>query len=144
MRFDFSPQGMMTIKHLRFRRLWVGVGVLLVTLVTVGSIVSVPQPVKGVMMHDKILHTVVYACLMGWFAQIYRHDLTRLILVVGLVALGVFMEFLQGMVPSRQFDVLDMVANTSGVVLAWALAYTWVGNVLPWVEEVFCRKVMGA
>jgi len=33
-----------------------------------------------------------------------------------------------------------MVANTSGVVLAWALAYTWVGTILWRFESLFVAK----
>jgi len=99
---------------------------LMVCAVAIGSVAALPVPIKSVMLQDKLLHTFAYACLMGWFAQIYRHDLTRLVLVVGLILMGIAMEFIQGMVPYRQYEVLDMVANTSGVLLAWALAYTWV------------------
>jgi len=76
---------------------------------------------------------------MGWFSQLFRHDLTRLLLAFGFTALGIGMEFLQGMVPHRQFDGVDMLANTSGVLLAWALAYTCVGNALPAIERPLIR-----
>ncbi|MFK7996630.1 MAG: hypothetical protein AB8B87_21010 [Granulosicoccus sp.] len=144
MPFDFSPRGLLAVRHLRFRRLWIGVGVLLVMAVCVGSIISLPPPVKSVMLHDKVLHTLAYACLMGWFAQIYRHDLTRLVLVVGLICLGIAIEFAQDATGYRQFDPMDMVANTSGVLLAWALAYTWVGNLLAWTEKYFCKVLLKA
>ncbi|ASJ71181.1 VanZ family protein [Granulosicoccus antarcticus] len=142
MRFDFTPKGLMTIRHLRFRRLWISVGVLMLLVVAVSSIIALPAPVKAVMLHDKVVHTLAYAGLMGWFSQIYRHDLTRLVLALGLVCMGVAIEFIQGMTPTRQFDVLDMVANTSGVLLSWALAYTWVGGTLAWLETQFCRTVL--
>lgn len=140
MRFDFKPGGWLAVDHLRFRRLWLGIGVLLIVCVVLGSVASMPS--AGVMLHDKLLHTVVYAALMGWFAQIFRHDLTRLVLVLGLSGMGIAIEFIQAAVPHRQFEVLDMVANVSGVVLAWALAYTWVGNVLMWFETGFCRLIL--
>jgi hypothetical protein len=135
---------MMSIRHLRFRRLWISVGILLLLAVVIGSVMNITPPLKTFMLHDKVLHTLAYACLMGWFAQIYRHDLTRLLLAIGLVMMGTCMEFLQGMTSTRQFDVIDMLANTSGVVLAWALAYTRVGNLLSNAEELFCRKVLRA
>ena len=144
MPFDFTPQELFTVRHLRFRRLWIGIGILMVLAVTVASVISLPSPIDRVMVHDKLIHTVAYACMMGWFAQIFRHDLTRLVLVVGLVMLGIGIEFIQGTTASRQFDILDMIANTSGVVLAWALAYTWVGNTLLWIEECFFKVVMRA
>ncbi|MFK7855835.1 MAG: VanZ family protein [Granulosicoccus sp.] len=143
MSFDFSPKGMMAVEHLRFKRLWLGLGLLMVAIVTLGSVISIPPTIKAFMLQDKVLHTLAYACLMAWFAQIYRHDLTRLLLVIALTGMGIGIEFIQGMVPHRQFDLLDMIANTSGVVLAWALAYTWVGNVLCWMEGLFCRKILG-
>jgi VanZ family protein len=144
MSFDFTPRDMMSIRHLRFRRLWISVGLVLLVLVAVGSMITFPSSFSAYMLHDKVLHTLAYASLMGWFSQIYRHDLTRLVLVVGLVSMGICIEFLQALTPTRQFDVLDMVANTSGVVLAWALAYTWVGEILAWIEGQFCRKVLRA
>ena len=116
----------------------------MVLAVIVGSVISLPAPVKGVMIHDKLLHTLAYACLMGWFAQIYRHDLTRLVFVIGLIVMGIAIEFVQGANGIRQFDLIDMVANTSGVVLAWALAYTWVGNTLVWTEQLFCKVMLRA
>lgn len=133
----------MAIEHLRFKRLWLGLGLLMVAMVTLGSVVSIPPTVKAFMLQDKVLHTLAYACLMGWFAQIYRHDLTRLLLAIVLTGMGIGIEFIQAMVPHRQFDLLDMIANTSGVALAWALAYTWVGNVLCWMEGFFCRRILG-
>ena len=142
MQFNFTPTGLLVISHLRFWPVWLGIGGLLVLAVLVGSIISVPQPLKAVMLQDKALHTLAYACLMGWFAQIYRHDLTRLVLAIGLTGMGIAIEFIQGTTGYRQFDVLDMVANTSGVVLAWALAYTRVGDVLTWVEKAFCKALL--
>lgn len=132
----------MAIRHLRFSRVWIAVGVLLLVAVTLASVVTLPTHNNFFMLQDKVLHMLVYAFLMGWFAQIFRHDLTRLALVAGFVLMGIGIEFLQGMVPARQFDVLDMIANTSGVVLAWALGYTWVGNILQWVEGLLCRRVL--
>lgn len=139
MQFDFTTKGLLSVSHLRFKRLWIGLGMLLIAAVVLGSVMSIPPELKVFMLQDKVLHTLAYAALMGWFAQIYRHDLTRLLLVLGLISMGIAIEFIQGNVPYRQFDKLDILANTSGVVLAWALAYTWVGNILCWVESGFSR-----
>jgi len=121
--------------HLRLKALWFSLGVLLVSLVVVLSLVSLGPIVAGVTFNDKVAHVVIYAALMGWFSQLFRHDLTRLLLALGFTALGIGVEFLQGMVPHRQFELLDMLANSSGVLLAWALAYTRVGNTLPAIER---------
>lgn len=143
MSFNFAPKELLAIRHLRFQRLWISLGLLMLLVVAIGSLVLLPAPVKSVMLQDKLLHTLVYACLMGWFAQIYRHDLTRLLLAIALASMGVGIEFIQGLVPYRQFELLDMVANTSGVLLAWALAYTRVGELLVRVEQFFFRLLPG-
>ncbi len=137
MPFDFTPKGLLKVRHLYYARFWFLLGVLLVLGVIYASVADVPELVKSVNISDKIIHVVVYAGLMGWFTQIFRHDLTRLAFVFLLVFMGVTMEFIQAATPTRQFEVLDMIANTCGVILAWALAYTWVGNILWWFESLF-------
>lgn len=140
MTFNFTPINLFTIEHLRFKRLWLAIGFLLIAGVVVASVVNMPGILTPFSFSDKLLHCVVYAGLMGWFAQIYRHDLTRLMFVILLSGLGVAIEFLQAATPTRQFDVSDMVANTCGVILAWALAYTWVGTILPRFESLFFNQ----
>lgn len=137
MTFNFAPNNLFTIEHLRFKRLWLFIGFLLIVGVVVASVVKMPNLLPAFSWSDKVLHCVVYAGLMGWFAQIYRHDLTRVIFAILLFSLGVAIEFLQAATPTRQFEVSDMIANTCGVLLAWALAYTWVGTILPRFESLF-------
>ncbi len=135
MTFDFSTKGLLRVRHLRFKRLWLAFGLLLISGVTYASIASVPAQVTSLVYNDKLTHVAVYACLMGWFSQIFQHDLTRIIFVILLSAMGIGIEFIQAATPTRNFEVLDMIANTSGVILAWALAYTWVGTILWRVEK---------
>lgn len=136
MPFDFSSPGPLATGHLRFVRLWLAVGFAMVACTVVASLVSIPTT-SSIMLHDKALHLCAYAGLTAWFTQVFRHDLTRLLVLLGFCALGVGVEYLQALTPTRQFDVLDMVANSSGAVLAWALSYTRVGEVLPTLERWF-------
>ncbi len=140
MAFDLSPSGAFRTAHLRHAPLWLALGIFMVAAVVAASLVAIPAT-SAFALHDKLVHLCVYAGLTGWFAQVYRHDLARLLLVVGFCALGVGVEYLQGMTPSRQFDVVDMLANASGAVLAWALSYTPLGNVLMTVERLFGARV---
>ena len=125
---------MFHVSHLRFKWIWLSLGALLLSGITVLSLVNL-APIDGVLLQDKIMHMLAYGLLMGWFAQIYRRTMARLVLVVALVAMGIGIEYLQGMVSHRQFDVMDMVANTSGVCLAWLLSYTWLGHVFAGLER---------
>lgn len=68
---------------------------------------------------DKLGHVAAYALLMFWFAQLYA---SRVYYAAGFVALGVALEFAQGMGGWRTCDPLDMAANALGVLAAWALS----------------------
>jgi len=142
MRFNFSTDNLLCMRHLRFKRLWLACGLLLISGVTFASVVTVPRQVTVFLLNDKLMHVFVYACLMGWFAQLFRHDTTRLIFVVLLSGMGIGIEFLQAATPRRHFEVMDMIANTSGIVLAWALAYTWFGTILWRFESLFFKQTM--
>jgi len=48
------------------------------------------------------------------------------------------------MTPTRHFDVGDMIANSCGVVLAWALSYTIFGQILERIERFFPQKAAKA
>ena len=97
------------------------------------------KPIEGILLRDKVMHILAYGLLMGWFAQIYRHFLARLCLALALVSMGIFVEYLQSWVSYRQFDTVDMLANTAGILLAWALSYTWLGRLFVSFERIVPR-----
>lgn len=68
---------------------------------------------------DKLGHLAAYAVLMFWFARLYAR---RLPYGVGFVAMGVGLELAQTWVGYRSFELLDMAANTAGVLLGWGSA----------------------
>jgi VanZ family protein len=66
---------------------------------------------------DKLGHFLSYAALMFWFAQLYA---TRVYYAASFVAMGVVLELLQGWLGYRAYELLDMLANTLGVLTGWA------------------------
>ena len=68
---------------------------------------------------DKLGHFLAYGSTMFWFAQLYAHSTVRLRYAIGLVALGVALEYVQAHV-GRDFEVADMAADAIGVALGWA------------------------
>ncbi len=139
MKHDLSTQSMFSMQHLVYKKFWLGSGVFSVLAILAASTVTLPPIFHEIMQQDKLLHTIAYAGLMAWFAQIFRHDLTRFLIVLALAAFGFSMEFVQGMLPTRRFDYMDMVANLSGIAMSWALAYTWVGNMFVRAEKLYIR-----
>jgi len=87
----------------------------MVAAVVWGSLTPSP-PSAG---NDKVGHFVVYGVLMFWFAQLYAR---RLPYAAGFIALGVALEFVQGSLGYRSFELYDMLANSAGVLLGWAAA----------------------
>jgi len=116
-------------------KVWLGFGWLWILLVCYLSLMPhPPQPVsfEGV---DKLEHLLAYAGLMLWFCQVYVTRASRIGVLVGLVALGVGIEILQGMGGYRYFEYADMLANTGGVLMGWGLAHTRMGRAILLLER---------
>lgn len=72
---------------------------------------------------DKLGHFLGYGTLMFWFAQLYVRGRTRSAYAAGFVLMGIALEFVQGALGYRSYDVYDMFANTVGVLLGWGGAF---------------------
>lgn len=124
------------MKYLKFKSLWLSIGYAMVVFVIYSSLTSDPLNVDmGFKMQDKVLHTVGYFGLMGWFIQIYQQKNAHYILAAIFITMGISLEFLQDFGGVRYFEVNDMVANSAGVLLAWSLVKTPFSKVLFWFEE---------
>jgi glycopeptide antibiotics resistance protein len=71
---------------------------------------------------DKVGHFIAYGSLMAWFCFLYVRTQTRILYGLGFIAMGIGLEFIQGMTDYRTYDVFDMYANTIGVLLGWVAA----------------------
>jgi VanZ family protein len=77
-------------------------------------------PSVGVAFSDKLGHFAAYGALMFWFALLYAHARARALYALAFVAMGVGLEIIQGALGYRTYELLDMAANTTGVLLGWA------------------------
>lgn len=75
-------------------------------------------------------HVIAYAALMFWFGSRYEKFATRRMIALGLVAAGIVLESIQGLLGYRHFRFSDMAINAAGVVLGWALISPWTQNFL--------------
>jgi VanZ family protein len=122
----------------RLRVLWYAIGHLLIGLVVVFSLM--PNPPEGPDDPGNWSgHLLAYGTLMAWFAQLHERLAMRLAIALGFVALGVSMEFLQGLTDYRTYDVFDMLANTCGVALGLIASPPRVPNGLRGVERLLAR-----
>jgi VanZ family protein len=116
---------------LRFPMLWSALGWALVAAVVIGSLVP-GQIVAGVHVNDKVMHASAYGVLMVWFSGFYRHAVYPVIAIV-LIALGLTLDLLQLLTPSRTFDLYDVLTNTAGVVVGFVLSTVLLGG---WCQRV--------
>lgn len=107
-----------TITVQRWRAVgWLGVAALCVT-----SLMPPPSLLTaGPLYSDKFYHLAAYAGLMWWLALGYASRQWKF-LGAGLVLLGIALEILQDLTPSRVPSGWDEFANTLGVLLGYWLA----------------------
>lgn len=112
----------------KLRKPWLALGWLWVAVLVYLSLTPEPPEPVRFLNADKLEHTLAYGLLMLWFCQVYARRTQRLFAAALLVAMGIAMEFLQGMTGYRSFEYADMLANSTGVLLGWVWARTALGH----------------
>jgi len=123
----------------RYFLLWHLAGWGLVSTVLYLSLMPAPPEVLDFTFSDKLEHLFAYSVLMGWFAQLYVLRERQIVIVVALCLMGVAVEFIQGWGGHRFFDVVDMAANSLGVLLGWWLSNKWLAGSLLRIDRVLFR-----
>jgi VanZ family protein len=111
------------------RRVYVAAGWLAVAAIVWLSLTPSP-PKVDFEESDKAGHFLAYGLTMFWFAELYTARRARLAYAASFVVMGVSLEFIQGALGYRSYELLDMLANSAGVLLGWG-AEQLVPNVLP-------------
>jgi len=118
------------IKPLRRPRLWTALWLLAVLVVIVVCLIP-PPPIDLPQNGDKVEHFLAYFILSGSAVQLFRRGTPLLSAGVGLVLMGVGIEFAQGALTSnRSADPMDALANTIGVLSGLATALTPLRDIL--------------
>jgi len=123
----------------RFGKLWLVLGWMLVALIVVLSLWPNPPELIGFEQSDTLTHIIAYSILMLWFANIYQQRPYQLRLAIGFFAMGVCLEFLQGMTEYRQFSYADMLANGIGILVALYFAKTRLATCLLHLDTWLAR-----
>ena len=127
----------MTAFPQRRRRIWLLLGWGMVFAVFVLSLIPVDVDLGE--NRDKLAHFVAYASMVFWFAMLFEGRARQAAIAIAFAAMGVAIEFLQGMTDYRSFEVADMIANGIGAALGWGLAQTPLRNALAWAERLLDR-----
>ena len=68
------------------------------------------------MLNDKFIHFFVYS-LLSFFVFKASLSFKRILLFSGLISLGVLTEFLQNLSGLRNFEYMDIIANSLGILV---------------------------
>ena len=84
---------------------------------------------------DKLLHAAGFACLMGWWGNLYTRRWARGWAALGCLIYGALVEVVQWFSPPRTADVQDVLADGVGIGIALLLLRTPLASVLASVER---------
>lgn len=129
----------------KLQPVWLTIGWLLVVLVVYLSLKPGWLPLDALgrdqTIHNVsygISHVLAYGTLMLWFLQLYPIWRWPWI-ALGLFALGVGLEGLQGLTADREPGVSDAMANTIGIGFGWLLGRAGLSRTLETIE----RRILG-
>lgn len=124
------------MRSFKLPRLWLGLwcaGIITVIVVCLGPPPKIPQLPSN---SDKLEHFLAYFLLSSGAVQLFARRRALLMAAVGLVLLGIAIEFAQGAwTTDRSADPQDAVANTCGVLLGLCLIFTPMQHALLWLER---------
>ena len=122
------------MKELRFIRLWLAIGFLLVGVVCFLTLTPSPLDMDDLPEGDKLGHLVAYSAMMLWAGFIYLRGKQYMRVGLAFIVMGITLELIQGMLDYRSFSYLDMGANICGVMIGWFLARTRLAEALVYLE----------
>jgi VanZ family protein len=123
------------LRDFRRPRLWLGLWCAAIAAVIVASLVPPPEMdvPRG---FDKLEHLLGYLLLAAGAVLLFTRRATQLRAGLGLVALGVALEFAQaGLTQTRTADPADALANASGVALGLLLSFSPLARSLQWLDR---------
>ena len=113
----------------KFARLSFAIGIIAVTWLSLTPQDALPE----IHLWDKLQHLIAYGALAICGTVGFQGRRPRLILGVGLMALGCGLEVAQAVIPGRSPSVIDAAANIAGMALG--MATTWTGERLAAARE---------
>lgn len=70
--------------------------------------------------HDVLSHFIAYFIMMFWYTRIFSAKYYPRLATI-FILLGIGLECLQGFSETREFQAIDVLFNSTGVLFAWLL-----------------------
>jgi len=138
---------MLPLRHLRFWRI---AGVVLLCLVLISALMPAvwfwndrAGALSWFRNADKVLHASTFLLLAVWFSGQYQKP-AYLRIAAGLMLFGVLIEACQYLVGYRKADLLDVAANTAGIVAGFAIAIAGLGGWSLRLEDWYAARQAGS
>ncbi|WP_269792335.1 VanZ family protein [Stenotrophomonas sp. Iso1] len=113
-----------TLKPLRRQKFWLLLWCTAVVAVIVVCLIP-PPPLALPQNSDKVEHFLAYFLLAGSAVQLFATRRALCVVALGLVAMGVGVEWMQGaLTETRMADPMDALANSIGVLAGILTAFT--------------------
>ncbi|WP_241558882.1 VanZ family protein [Halobacteriovorax sp. HLS] len=123
------------MKKLNLKILWLGLGITYIIAMFYFSL-RYEKPGKPPFEHfDKILHFNAYLLLMGYFSLTHEKK-NHFKLLITFVLMGISIEFLQLASGYRSFELLDVVANTAGLICGGIISRTYFPNLITKLDSL--------
>jgi VanZ family protein len=112
------------MKPLRQRKAWLALWLCGVTVLIVVCLLPSPD-LPNLHVSDKLEHATAFALLAGSAVQLFQRWRALLVVAAGLLALGIGIEFAQGLfTTTRAMEAADVAADTTGIVVGLSIALT--------------------
>jgi VanZ family protein len=122
-------------------KLWLGIWCFGWLLCIVLSLITPPDISLDVDNSDKLGHFLAYGTLSAWAILIFERKQSWFFSALGLIVLGIVMEFAQGYLTSnRMMDWHDAIANTMGVGLGLCLSFMPLQKILQAIDLRLFQK----
>lgn len=120
--------------QLRYSHLWFRVGI--IGLLSISVMALWPYQLHDSLPRwtDKALHAGAYVVLAGWFFLVYQRGWQRWLIAGSLFSFGFAIELAQYFSPVRDASLFDLVANVSGIGVAWLICLTPLRRTLHVIE----------
>lgn len=126
---------------LHYRKFWLLLAWICLCAIFILSLISIPKVATFKVANiDKVEHLISYAVLMFLFSQCYLQTKTRFLYALAFIGMGVLLEVLQGLTPTRQFEYADMIANSSGVAVGWMLSDSYFHRIVIFMDGKFKNR----
>ncbi len=126
----------------RFPLFWQFMAIGLFAAVVLGSLAPISFHTGGSIPHfDKLLHFTAYALLTAGYLAIFPAKMARIGIPLFMFAVGVGIEWLQGMTGYRSASLADAGADLLGILLAARLLVTPVKNIMILIENQWTGHV---